>query len=69
MLVSKWVKENKLKLNVSKTKSILLGSNYALRPNHTLSLCMQGADIDQVKEAKLLGLTMRHYHGLLTLII
>ena len=55
MLISKWVIENKLKLNVLKTKSILLGSRYMLRSNPELNLVLQGEVIEQVKEAKLLG--------------
>ena len=55
MLVSNWVNENRLKLNVLKTKSIMLGSRYMLRSNPELSLVLQGDVIEQVKEAKLLG--------------
>lgn len=55
MLVSNWVSENRLKLNVLKTKSIMLGSRYMLRSNPELHLVLQDAAIEQVREAKLLG--------------
>ena len=54
-LVSEWIIENKLKLNVKKTKCMVVGSNYALRTDKTLSLSLQDATIEQVKEVKLLG--------------
>lgn len=58
MLVSDWVIENKLKLNVSKTKCMILGSKHALRSEQKLCLSLNGAVIEQVKEAKLLGVTI-----------
>ena len=32
-LVSEWVARNKLVLNISKTKSIVFGTNHSLNPN------------------------------------
>ena len=57
-LVSEWITENKLKLNVKKTKCMVVGSSYALRTDKTLSLSLQGSIIEQVKEMKLLGVTI-----------
>lgn len=58
MLVSEWVSENRLKLNISKTKSLILGSRHALRTDQELCISLQGVAIEQVKEAKLLGVTL-----------
>lgn len=58
MLVSEWVMGNRLKLNVSKTKCMVLGSKHALRTDQKLCLHLQGAAVEQVKEAKLLGVTI-----------
>ena len=55
LLVSNWVTENKLKLNVVKTKSIIMGSRYMLRSNPEISLVLHGAAIEQVRKTKLLG--------------
>ena len=41
-LVSEWIKENKLKLNVLKTKCMVIGSKYALRTDQKLSLSLEG---------------------------
>ena len=57
-LVSEWITENKLKLNVLKTKCMALGSKYALRIDQKLSLSLKGATVEQVKEVKLLGVTI-----------
>ena len=54
-LVSEWITENKLKLNVLKTKCMALGSKYALRTDQKLSLSLT---VEQVKEVKLLGVTI-----------
>ena len=58
MLASEWVNENKLKLNVSKTKCLMLDSKHALRSNFKLSLSLNDTEIEQVREAKLLGVTI-----------
>ena len=57
-LVSEWIMENKLKLNVLKTKCMVIGSKYALRTDKKLSLSLKGAAMEQVKEVKLLGVTI-----------
>ena len=58
MLVSNWVCENRLKLNVSKTKSIMLASGQKLRYNPELNIVLNGDAIEQVIEAKLLGVVI-----------
>jgi len=57
-LVSEWIMENKLRLNVLKTKCMVIGSKYALRTDNKLSLSLQGATMEQVEEVKLLGVTI-----------
>lgn len=57
-LISDWVTANKLKLNISKTKCTVLGSNYSLRSDQKLLLSLYGAATEQVTEAKLLGITI-----------
>lgn len=71
--VSNWVEKNRLKLNTSKTKAIVVASIYALRANPTLTISLQGVNIEQVKEAKLLGVWLddtlswtTHIHKLTT---
>jgi len=41
-LVSEWILENKLKLNVLKTKCMVIGSKYSLRTDQRLSLSLKG---------------------------
>ncbi len=55
--IEKWILENKLILNTSKTKSIVFGSNYSLRSEPELKLFINNTPIQQVKETKLLGIT------------
>lgn len=54
-LVSNWIRDNRLKLNVSKTKSIRLVSRNGVKPEPNLKLLAYGTDIEQVREVKLLG--------------
>ena len=56
--VSNWVDENMLKLNVTKTKSVLIGSSYMLQSKPKIQLIVENAVIEQVEEAKLLGVTI-----------
>ena len=56
--VANWVSDNRLVLNVGKTKSILFGSKHQLEGNPKLDLQLNNTQIDQVNEVKLLGLTI-----------
>ncbi len=56
--VSDWVDKNKLVLNVSKTESILFGSKHALQNELPLALSVKGMALEQVHEAKLLGVKL-----------
>ncbi len=56
--IDKLILENKLILNTSKTKSIVFGSNYSLRSKPELKLYINKTLIQQVKEVKLLGITL-----------
>ena len=51
-----WVASNKLVLNISKTKSIVFGTNHSLSCRPQLNLVMNGVAIEQVEETKLLVL-------------
>lgn len=53
--IERWVKQNKLVLNISKTKSIVFGSSHSLSRDPALNLCINKEQIEQVKEVKLLG--------------
>lgn len=53
-----WVSDNKLVLNISKTKSIVLGSKHALRSKPQLNLVLNNAAVEQVQQTKLLGVTI-----------
>ena len=49
---------NKLVLNTSKTESLVFVSKHSLRPKPQLELCTKGVTIEQVEEAKLLGIIL-----------
>jgi hypothetical protein len=48
-LASKWVERNKLVLNISKTKSIVFGTNHSLNLEPQLHLVMNNVEIEQVE--------------------
>jgi hypothetical protein len=54
-LVSEQVARNKLIPNVSKTKSIVFGTNHSLHPKPQLKLVINHVEIEQVEVTKLLG--------------
>ena len=56
--VLEWVASNKLVLNISKTKSIIFGTNHSLYFRPQLNLGMNGVAVEQV-ETKLLGCYLR----------
>ena len=49
--VLEWVASNKLGLNISKTKSIVFGTNHSLCARQ-LNLVMNGVAVEQVEETK-----------------
>ena len=55
-VVAEWVTENKLILNVGKTKSIVIGSKYLLRNVPSLVLEINNIPVEQVYDVKLLGI-------------
>ena len=57
-LVSEWVARNKLVLNISKTKSIVFGTNHSLNHKPQLNLIIYNVEIKQVEMTKLLGVTL-----------
>ena len=56
--VALWLKENKLTLNVSKTKSMSIGSNSQLANVSLLSLSIFDCDLDSVNKFKYLGIML-----------
>ena len=56
--VCKWVKENKLALNISKTTSIIFGPKFKLNNDASLNLSIEGLPLKQVNQTKLLGITL-----------
>ena len=54
-LVVDWIKRNRLVLNISKTKSIILGSFHKLSSKPTLKLKIAKVPIEQLNTVKLLG--------------
>jgi hypothetical protein len=56
--VSEWVARNKIVLNISQTKSIVLGRNHSLNPKPQLNIVLNNMEIEQVEETKLLGVTL-----------
>ena len=55
-MVFDWIKRNKMVLNISKTKSIILGSSHKLSSTPKMSLNLSGEPIEQVDKVKLLGI-------------
>ena len=53
-----WVASNKPVLNISKTKSIVFGTNNSLSSRPQLNLVMNGVAVDKVEETKLLVVTL-----------
>ena len=58
LLVSELMARNKLVLNISKTESIVFGTNHLLIPKPQLNNVMNNVEIEQVEVTKLLGVTM-----------
>ena len=56
--VALWLKANKLTLNISKTKSMLIGSNKKLANVSSLSLSIFDCDLDSVNKFKYLGIML-----------
>ena len=52
------VASNKLVQNISKTKSIVFGTNHSLSSRPQLNLVMNGLAVEQVEETKLLGIPL-----------
>lgn len=57
-LVYEWITNNKMVLNISKTKSIVFGTKYSLRSKPQLNLSLNNVAVEQVQEIKLLGVTL-----------
>ena len=57
-LVSEWVARSKFILNISKTKSIVLGKNHSLNLKPQLNLVINNVEIEQVEVTKLLGVIL-----------
>ena len=57
-LVSEWVVRHMLVLNISKTKSIVFGTNHSQTPKPQLHLVKNNVEIEQVEVTKLLGVTL-----------
>lgn len=56
--VLEWVTSNKLALNITKTKSIVFGTNHSLSSKPQLNLRLNSAVVEQVEETKLLGVIL-----------
>ena len=56
--VALWLKENKLTLTLSKTKSMLIGSNRKLVNVSSLSVSIFDCDLDSANKFKYLGIML-----------
>ena len=56
--VSEWLKNNKLTLNVGKTKSVIFGTPHMLRSQPKMVIEQDGQIIEQVSEFKYLGILL-----------
>lgn len=59
--ISKWVKDNKLALNVDKSTSMIFWKRSKLITEPSLNLSVNGLQLRQVMQAKLLGVTLDSY--------
>lgn len=59
--VFNWISKNNMVLNLSKTKSMLIGSKQRLHNSPCLPLTMKGSKLEQVNQFKLLGVTVDHH--------
>ena len=61
--VSSWANLNRMALNASKTKSMLIASPQKLRflSSRSLDVAVNNTVVDQVLEAKVLGVTFDHH--------
>ena len=57
-LVSEWVARNTFVLNISKTKSIVFGTNHSLNLKPQQNLVLINVEIEQVEVTKLFGVTL-----------
>ncbi len=57
-LVVKWVRNNKMVLNLTKTKSIVFGSNSKLKLKPQLNVSVKSVPIEQVEEIRLFGVIL-----------
>lgn len=56
--VVEWIQRNRLVLNVSKTNCITFGSNHTLKCEPLLNMLINDVKVNQVRETKLLGVTL-----------
>ena len=52
------MKQNRLSLNVSKTKFMMLGSKQRLKNVHNMSISLNGETVDTVENFEYLGFTL-----------
>lgn len=57
-LLFDWICENKLVLNVKKTKSVLYKAKSSFSNDNQLCLSLKELDVEHVQEANLLGVTL-----------
>ena len=57
-MVIKWIPDNKLVLNIYKTRSIVFGTKHSLGSKPQLNLVLNNVAVEQVQETKLLGITL-----------
>ena len=60
IMISNWLKQNELSLNIKKTKAMIIGTNGRVK-NSKINLTMNGEHIEQVHEFKYLGVIIDHH--------
>lgn len=58
--IANWLLENKLTLNVSKTKSMLISTNMSIRENTILNLRLYGKAVEQITSFKYLEIRIQN---------
>jgi len=61
--ISNWLNDNKLTLNVGKTKSLLIDSDFRLRKGNSISVPICGTEVEGVESFKYLGVVLSSNPG------
>ena len=58
LAIANWLNDNKLTLNVNKTKSMLIGSDFKIRKFNSISVFILNNEVEGVESFKYLGVVL-----------